>query len=167
VCEALPYQIRRPSVMDKTEERQIHRSSTPESITEGGSAREWGYKILLPTTCRGRGIQDSRKHDARRPTPRRRRNWPVATGCEAAVDGEPREPGASTAREPTAGEPSTTREPTTGEPSTHEGTDGRRGEHPRGNRQGEAATGRGRSGQRRRRERDECTTGVRVTDFGS
>jgi hypothetical protein len=47
--------------MEKTEERQIHRSSTPESIAEGGSAREWGYRILLPTTCRGWGIQEARR----------------------------------------------------------------------------------------------------------
>jgi hypothetical protein len=126
------------------------------------------------------GIQDSVTEDvprtghpgfqeARRATADASTSTELATGCEAAVDGEPREPGASTAREPMAGEPSTTREPTTGESSTHEGTDGRRGEHPRGNRRGEKATGRGRSGQRRRRERDECTTGVRVrvTDFGS
>jgi hypothetical protein len=24
--------------------------------SRGGSAREWGYRILLPTTCRGWGI---------------------------------------------------------------------------------------------------------------
>jgi hypothetical protein len=155
VCEALPYQIRRPSVMDKTEERQIHRSSTPESIAEGGSAREWGYKILLPTTCRGRGIQDSRKHDARRPTPRRRRNWVRGGG-----------------RRGTEGTGCEHREGTDGRRAEHhEGTDGRRGEHPRGNRR---ATRRaptreptGRGGDWARAERTAETERTRrVRDWG-
>jgi hypothetical protein len=133
VCEALPYQIRRPSVMDKTEERQIHRSSTPESIAEGGSAREWGYKILLPKTCRGRGIQDSRKHGARRPTPRRRRNWPLgarrrSTGNRGNRVRAPRGNRWPASRAPRGNRrPASrapTREPTGGEASTHEGTDG-------------------------------------------
>jgi hypothetical protein len=92
VCEALPYQICRPSVMDKTEERQIHRSSTPESIAEGealgnGDTRfcyrrraEDGASRILGSTAR-----DGRRLDV------------DGTGCEATVDGEP---GASTAREP-------------------------------------------------------------------
>lgn len=71
-----------PPEMERTEERQIRRSSPPEFGEEEGEAPEQiqstGARARsiehggarMPTTCRGRRIQE-----ARRPTHRRRRSW--------------------------------------------------------------------------------------------